>query len=127
MTINKNRLDLLLKKFKQAKVLVIGDLMLDQFIWGDVSRISPEAPVPVVHVQRESLMPGGAANVACSIGALHGNAGIIGVIGNDLWGHTLKTLIKNSADIKGRATGYNACAQYFSAFVSHHFSSGSRI
>ena len=56
--------------FKRARVLVIGDLILDEFIWGKVSRISPEAPVPVVWVNSESFMPGGAANVANNIHAL---------------------------------------------------------
>ena len=53
-----------LSNFKKASVLVVGDLMLDEFIWGDVTRISPEAPVPVVWVKKESFMPGGASNVA---------------------------------------------------------------
>lgn len=101
MSIGKARLRLLLEKFKGSKILVIGDLILDQFIWGDVSRISPEAPVPVVHVQRESFMPGGAANVACSIKDLQGNAAITGTIGSDLWGRKLKKLLKKKSDIKG--------------------------
>ncbi len=54
----------LLDRFSQQRILVVGDVMLDWFIWGAVSRISPEAPVPVVDVQRESRYPGGAANVA---------------------------------------------------------------
>ena len=55
----------------KARVLVLGDVMLDQFIWGGVSRISPEAPVPVVDFERESFMPGGAANVARNLTALN--------------------------------------------------------
>ena len=55
---------------KKARILVVGDVMLDQFIWGGVSRISPEAPVPVVEFSRESFMPGGAANVARNLVAL---------------------------------------------------------
>ena len=54
----------------KTRVLVVGDVMLDQFIWGGVSRISPEAPVPVVDFERESFMPGGAANVARNLAAL---------------------------------------------------------
>ena len=53
-----------------SRVLVIGDVMLDQFLWGHVKRISPEAPVPVVEFERESFMPGGAANVARNLTAL---------------------------------------------------------
>ncbi|MCG2711774.1 MAG: D-glycero-beta-D-manno-heptose-7-phosphate kinase [Candidatus Omnitrophica bacterium] len=101
MSIDKARLKNLLEKFKESKILVIGDLILDQFIWGEVSRISPEAPVPVVHVQRESFMPGGAANVACSIRDLQGSAAITGIIGRGIWGRTLKKLLKRKTDIKG--------------------------
>ena len=65
-----NRLKGIIGNFKKAKVLVIGDLILDEFIWGDVSRISPEAPVPVVWAKRESFMPGGASNVANNLRSL---------------------------------------------------------
>lgn len=89
-------------KFSQAKVLVIGDLMLDEFVWGKVNRISPEAPVPVVWVERESTMPGGAANVANNISALGGRVSIIGVIGKDRWGQTLLRDLKNrQVDVSG--------------------------
>src|SRR5438067_1694096 len=60
-------LDQLLAAFSGKRVLVIGDLMLDEFLWGKVSRISPEAPVPVVNVASESYYPGGAANVARNV------------------------------------------------------------
>ncbi len=79
----------LIPRFSRARVLVIGDLMLDEFIWGKVSRISPEAPVPVVWVQSESVMPGGAANVANNIRALGGQVSLVGVVGKDTWGRTL--------------------------------------
>ncbi len=79
----------LLKRFSKTRVLVIGDLMLDEFIWGLVDRISPEAPVPVVWVQRESAMPGGAANVAGSVKALGGQVRLMGVIGEDAVGEQL--------------------------------------
>ena len=79
----------LVPKFSRASVLVIGDLMLDEFVWGKVSRISPEAPVPVVWVQSESVMPGGAANVANNIRALGGQVAIAGVVGEDRWGSAL--------------------------------------
>ena len=76
-------------RFRRAKVLVLGDLMLDEFIWGKVNRISPEAPVPVVWAQSESVMPGGAANVANNVRALGGDVSLVGVIGEDAWGTTL--------------------------------------
>lgn len=67
----------------KTRVLVVGDVMLDQFIWGGVSRISPEAPVPVVDFSRESFMPGGAANVARNLVCLKTPAELFGAIGND--------------------------------------------
>jgi len=60
----------ILSEARGRKVVVLGDLMLDQFIWGTVERISPEAPVPVVRVGRESLHLGGAGNVVCNLAAL---------------------------------------------------------
>jgi len=68
---------------KNTRVLVVGDVMLDQFIWGSVSRISPEAPVPVVDFSRESYMPGGAANVARNLVSLSTPAELFGAIGRD--------------------------------------------
>ena len=68
---------------QKARVLVVGDVMLDQFIWGGVSRISPEAPVPVVDFSRESFMPGGAANVARNLVSLATPTGLFGAIGKD--------------------------------------------
>lgn len=101
MSINEERVLDLMREFSKSNILVIGDLILDKFVWGDVSRISPEAPVPVVHVTNESSMPGGAANVACSINALGGNTAILGVIGDDSDGMMLKKQLKYFADIKG--------------------------
>ena len=86
---NASELGKFVPRFRRANILVIGDLMLDEFVWGKVTRISPEAPVPVVWVQSESLMPGGAANVANNIRALGGQVAIAGVIGEDLWGRRL--------------------------------------
>jgi D-glycero-beta-D-manno-heptose-7-phosphate kinase len=76
-------------RFPQAGVLVVGDLILDHYIWGKVSRISPEAPVPVVHVESESLKLGGAANVYNNILALGGKADLCGIIGSDEGGRRL--------------------------------------
>ncbi len=77
------------QRFPQASILVIGDLILDHYIWGRVSRISPEAPVPVVHVDSESVRLGGAANVFNNILALGGKADLCGVIGSDEAGRVL--------------------------------------
>jgi len=78
---------------RKTRVLVVGDVMLDQFIWGNVARISPEAPVPVVDFQRESIMPGGAANVARNLTALDVRTDLFGVVGNDTAAHQLKKLL----------------------------------
>jgi D-beta-D-heptose 7-phosphate kinase/D-beta-D-heptose 1-phosphate adenosyltransferase len=78
-----------IRRFPQTSVLVIGDLILDHYVWGRVSRISPEAPVPVVHVESESLKLGGAANVFNNILTLGGRADLCGVIGSDESGRLL--------------------------------------
>ena len=79
----KQRLLKILEQFKNKKILVIGDIMLDKYIWGDVSRISPEAPVQVVNVLKETYAPGGASNVASNASALKGEVFVAGIIGND--------------------------------------------
>src|SRR5437867_2886059 len=79
----KDRLIQLIHSILKTKILVIGDLMLDEFIWGKVNRISPEAPVPVVNVTKQSYTLGGAANVVNNIRAMSGNVYVAGVIGTD--------------------------------------------
>ena len=88
------RVGRLLAAARQTRVLVIGDVMLDQFIWGGVSRISPEAPVPIVDFQRESFMPGGAANVARNLAALGAPVEIFGAVGRDPAARQLERLLK---------------------------------
>src|SRR5947207_4804498 len=83
----------LLTNSRRQCILVVGDVMLDQFIWGSVSRISPEAPVPVVEFERESFMPGGAANVARNLTALNVPTELFGLVGNDDSASTLKDLL----------------------------------
>src|SRR3954463_2665134 len=77
----------------KTRVMVLGDVMLDQFIWGNVSRISPEAPVPVVDFSSESFMPGGAANVARNLSALDVSTEIYGLVGKDEAAAKIKTLL----------------------------------
>lgn len=86
--------DAVLSCFSNTKVLVIGDLILDEFIWGKVERISPEAPVPVVEVEGRSRLMGGAANVAHNIRSLGGEVYLCGVIGEDEEGEELKQMLK---------------------------------
>ncbi len=83
----------ILREFRKKKILVIGDLILDRYIWGKVSRISPEAPVPIVEVTKEDFLLGGASNVAHNIVALGGSASIVGVIGNDRAGDVFINLL----------------------------------
>src|SRR5690349_16803975 len=89
------RVGQLLSGARRARVIVIGDVMLDQFIWGSVARISPEAPVPVVDFDRESFMPGGAANVARNLTALNVTTELMGVVGKDDAAQQLKRLLKS--------------------------------
>jgi rfaE bifunctional protein kinase chain/domain len=83
-----------LPDFGRARVLIVGDVMLDRYWFGDVNRISPEAPVPVVHVKRTEERPGGAANVARNITALEGRATLLSVVGDDEAARSLEALLK---------------------------------
>jgi D-beta-D-heptose 7-phosphate kinase/D-beta-D-heptose 1-phosphate adenosyltransferase len=83
-----------LARFAGCPVLVVGDLMLDEFVWGQVSRISPEAPVPVVEVSRRTFTPGGAANTAANVGSLGGKPVLAGVVGRDPDGDRVCELLK---------------------------------
>lgn len=85
--------DRIVSRFAQQHVLVIGDLMLDEFVWGKVSRISPEAPVPVVSVTSESYYPGGAANVARNVREFGAHTSVLGAIGGDAAGDRLLGLL----------------------------------
>ncbi len=83
----------LLARFRDKHVLVIGDLMLDEFVWGRVGRISPEAPVPVVEVSHESAYPGGAANVARNLREFTDHVSVMGLVGDDAHAEILKRLL----------------------------------
>lgn len=89
------RLSRFIDRFGRTRTLVVGDVMLDHYVWGDVSRISPEAPVPVVSVTRESLLLGAAANVVNNINALGGKVTMCGVIGRDDAGKQLVRMLEN--------------------------------
>jgi rfaE bifunctional protein kinase chain/domain len=92
-SLSQNRVRVILSAAQKTRVLVLGDVMLDQFIWGGVSRISPEAPVPVLDFERESFMPGGAANVARNLTSFNVPTEIYGAIGNDDAGRKLQKLL----------------------------------
>jgi len=88
--------------FSRARILGIGDFILDKFVWGNVSRISPEAPVPVVDVKRESYMPGGSLNVANNIRTLGAHVYPCGVVGRDIEGRVLvKTMRREGIETGG--------------------------
>lgn len=86
---NGKRLKKYINKFPQARIFVIGDIIMDEYVWGDVSRISPEAPVPVVEVIRETKMLGGAANVIHNMSTLGASPVLCGVVGDDSTGHEI--------------------------------------
>src|SRR5204863_686562 len=89
------RLRQILDRASSKRILVIGDLMLDEFVWGKVGRISPEAPVPVVQVTSETFFPGGAANVARNLREFVDKISVIGLIGKDHGGQQLRRLLSD--------------------------------
>jgi rfaE bifunctional protein kinase chain/domain len=94
--LSQQRADELLRRASERSIVVYGDVMLDEFVWGEVTRISPEAPVPVVDVRRESAHLGGAANVLANVIALGARASVIGVVGNDGAGERLRAELKET-------------------------------
>lgn len=116
-----NRLQSLLKRFPQNPILVVGDVMLDQFLWGKVSRISPEAPVPVVEITRESYFPGGAANVARNLRALGAPVKVLGVLGDDFAGEELRDLLEQQGiETHGLIIDPNRPTTLKTRIVAHH-------
>ena len=98
--LTKQRAQELITAMRDRKIVVLGDVMLDEFVWGDVTRISPEAPVPVVDIRRESVHLGGAANVLANVVALGAKACVVGVIGNDSAGDRLRTRLKEVSPLQ---------------------------
>jgi len=111
----------IISKFNKTKILVVGDLILDQYIWGSVDRISPEAPVPVVWANTRTYVPGGAANVANNISSLGGKVTLVGVIGNDDHAKILtQELKKRNIDTKGIFTASNRHTILKSRVIAGH-------
>ncbi|MFH0953944.1 MAG: PfkB family carbohydrate kinase [Verrucomicrobiota bacterium] len=111
MTIKAERARKVLAQFAKQRILVVGDLMLDRYVYGMVTRISPEAPVPIVQVTQEKSMPGGASNVAWNIQSLGAHAAVCGVLGPDHSGQELRDLlarggvgVDGAMDLKGVRT-----------------------
>ncbi len=84
-----------LENFEHGRILVLGDIMLDRYLWGDVQRISPEAPVPIFHIRKRSETPGGAGNVVSNLIGLHCSITLVGVRGGDAPGERLNRLLQN--------------------------------
>lgn len=87
----------LIERFSKVKVLIVGDVMLDRYWWGSVNRISPEAPVPIVKLEKTSAAAGGAANVAANVVGLGAEAILVGLIGSDAEARNLSDILQNSA------------------------------
>lgn len=85
----------MLLDFSKHKILIVGDIMLDKYYFGQVERISPEAPVPIVNIRKEESRPGGASNVANNIASLGGNVILCGCVGHDLFGKELERIIRD--------------------------------
>lgn len=117
----RGKLARLVAGFSRVRTLVIGDLMLDRYIWGQVHRISPEAPVPVVHITRESVSPGGAGNVATNAHALGGRVVVCGIVGKDLDGRRLlHELTTRGIDVSGVVTDSTAMTISKTRVIAHN-------
>ena len=105
--LNAERARGLLAAMRGKRVLVLGDVMLDEFLWGRVARISPEAPVPVVEVSRQSFHVGGAGNVAGNVRSLGGEATVVGLVGRDVAGDQVREALVTAGveDALARADG----------------------
>ena len=99
-TIDKQRANELFGKLGDCNIVVLGDVMLDEFLWGDVTRISPEAPVPVVDIRRESTHLGGAANVLANLVALGAKACVVGLVGDDFAGERICSSVGDKSDFQ---------------------------
>ena len=118
--LNRKRALEIIDRFPRAKVLVVGDLMIDHFIWGKVSRISPEAPVPVVEVDADHLLLGGSANVLNNIYAMGGKVFVSGVIGADEMGKKLVSEFrKRQIDTRGIIVEANRPTTLKTRVVAH--------
>ncbi len=94
ISFTQQRIDELLSNARTKRIAIVGDVMIDRYVWGNVNRISPEAPVPVVEVESESSRLGGAANVANNITSFGAKAFLVGVVGNDLSGKEFRTTLE---------------------------------
>jgi D-beta-D-heptose 7-phosphate kinase/D-beta-D-heptose 1-phosphate adenosyltransferase len=115
------RLEQILDRASSRRITVIGDLMLDEFVWGRVGRISPEAPVPVVEVTGESFYPGGAANVARNLREFVDHVAVIGMLGTDRSGRQLRELLaEQSIDTSNAIEDESFCTIVKTRIIALH-------
>ena len=120
-TFSTKRLQQILSRFPRQRILVVGDVMLDRLLKGKVFRISPEAPVPVVEITKESSFPGGAANVARNLRALGSSVGVLGVLGDDDAGAELRGLLEQQGiDTNGLIVDPNRPTTVKTRIVAHN-------
>jgi len=117
MNVDHARLQRIVRKFKGRKVVVLGDIMLDKYLWGSVSRISPEAPVPVVEVKRDSLCLGGAGNVCRNLESLSAVPVLVGVVGKDAEGRWIR---RNAPDGRGIIPDPRRPTTVKTRIIAHH-------
>jgi rfaE bifunctional protein kinase chain/domain len=117
MKTNPKKMQKIIKDFKDKRVLVIGDIMLDKYIWGHVIRISPEAPVPVVEVKKETSCFGGAGNASHNLETLGAFPLLVGIVGDDSEGEWIK---KNVPDSRGIFTDNKRPTTVKTRIIAHH-------
>jgi rfaE bifunctional protein kinase chain/domain len=106
--------------FEDANILVVGDVMLDTYLWGRVDRISPEAPVPVVDLERTTSIPGGAANVATNVVGLGASAQLVGAVGADAEGETIRSCLdQTGVRIGGLISSSSAATTHKTRVIAH--------
>ena len=98
--VDKARLLKILSQFKKTRILVVGDIILDRYIWGKADRLSPEAPVPIVWANKENYRLGGSANVAYNLSSLGSRVSLSGVVGSDFYGKKLLDILKKFKEEK---------------------------
>ncbi|MCS7076995.1 MAG: D-glycero-beta-D-manno-heptose-7-phosphate kinase [Bacteroidia bacterium] len=114
-------IEALFEHFKNINVLILGDVMVDEYIWGNATRISPEAPVPIVNVERNEIRLGGAANVALNIKSLAAKAILCGFVGNDYYGKQFYDLLdKENLSHEGVFTLQNRKTTVKTRVIAHH-------
>jgi len=117
MTIDSNKMENIVQNFKNKRVLILGDVMLDKYIWGRVARISPEAPVPVVEVEKDTSCLGGAGNSCRNLESLGAFPLLVGVVGDDTEGEWIK---KNVPDSRGIFMDKNRPTTVKTRIIAHH-------